>query len=96
MLMHLAQSACKSTQEAIQAAKQTFVHKEEEHSQICKELQQLKGNSSLPASWQEAKQEAVSVPTEDHVVTVGPSVKGCCSSERKTSPACLLPCEVNL
>lgn len=94
--MHLAQSACKSTQEAIQAAKQTFVHKEGEHSQICKELQQLKGNSSLPASWQEAKQEAVSVPTEDHVVTVGPSVKGCCSSERKTSPACLLPCEVNL
>ena len=80
MLMHLAQSACKSTQEAIQAAKQAIVHEEEEHSQVCKELQQLKGNSTLPASWQEAKQEAVSTSYEDHIVTVGPSVKDCCSS----------------
>ena len=80
VLMHLAQSACKSTQEAIQAAKQAIVQKEEEHCQVCKELQQLNGSSSLPASWPEAKQEAVSTSYEDHIVTVGPSVKDCCSS----------------
>lgn len=60
MLAHLAQSACKSTEEAIQAAKQAIVQKEEAHSQVCKELQQLKGSSSLPSSVQEAKPEEVS------------------------------------
>ena len=89
MLTHLAQSACKSTQEAIQAAKQAIVQKEEEHSQVCKELQQLKGSSSLPLSWQEAGPEAVSTS-----IRRWKSLKGCCSLEKLIMPTCLLPCEV--
>ena len=86
MLMHLAQSACKSAQEAIQAAKQAVVQKEEEHSQVCLELQQLKNNSSLPPSWQEVRPEAVSTSMKDHI-----DISGMLQHRELVVPTCLLP-----